>query len=327
MRLFFYCSGPSTGLVLKEIDYETGRSKWDQEIGAKNQMTPESFAIMNNGDSKMALFYAGNRCCFVAKGVTSETAGRNGRLKLMSVAFESETEQGTIRRIAAKALLDYKNFSRELTDCVKISSGPAAYSVKPELLHRFLEPFRTPLHLPESDERSALWDELTEEKDILPYLYLVMNTSLSYFNRCTNLNVPETQIMHIFKESMLENGGAPLIFREKPASEKAFTSEARADTPQDGDTVQNAGRMTPEHEMRDDGGKKTGASQAAQAGAQKTGSLIREESKNGISGQTAGESETEKIDLLDYPAFRVGAGAVLLLAVILIVYIVWQFIN
>ena len=192
LKLFFYCSAPSTGFVLKQIDYETGDVIRDRKEAA-DAMPPYAFSIMSRGGASMALYQVQDEVCFVAKGVCSEDVDHHGRRTITSLVFSARNEQKQqLCQLAAWALLDYKAFSAALTDCLKVSE--TRYDVEIGKLKELLGWFakKIYIHLPKHD---MVWQTILKMQPKKKFQYLVLDTTLDYFVRNAEIEVTPSQVV------------------------------------------------------------------------------------------------------------------------------------
>lgn len=204
MKLYLYCATPSMGYMLREVDSETG-SILHEERETREKIDRNLLAMLDNAGCRMALFHTGNKQCFVAKDVKTESLDRYGQRKTVCLAAESDGDERSLRSMALRALLDYKAFCTKLTDCVRILASTEGYAVEKDKLKDFLEFSREPAHQEQTDALRVPWNTLMEERK-KAYTFLVMDTSLDYLCRSTGLAIPEQQVFCICPESIL---GAP----------------------------------------------------------------------------------------------------------------------
>lgn len=193
MRLFFYCSAPSKGYLMKQIDFATGETLRTEKEAARG-MSSYGFAILTRGGADLALFRKEKVLCFAAKNIESLTKDHYGRKKYMSVCFEAEGQyEKMLLQLAAWALLDFPAFSREMTDCLEVFDGPEGYHVKMEGVRRLMKRFSRKLYVPEGGTGKE-WKKIVRPVKEGEFRYLVLDTSLEYFNRLTKLEVDKSQI-------------------------------------------------------------------------------------------------------------------------------------
>lgn len=308
MKLFFYCSAPSVGFVLKQIDYSTGDVLKEKKEAAR-AMAPGAFAILTRGGAGMALFRTESGMCFVAKNIRSEKTDRYGRKKYASIAFEAEEEcREILARFAAWALLDFQKFSSELTDCLEVSDGPQGYSVDVRMLRELLGRFDRKIYrIPSRNRR--IWNRVANPQGKKKFRFLVLDASLEYFNRSTELEVDERQIsMQISNETFVKWNKEPMAL--------AFTEELYQPLPEEEREGENDAAVKKTNyevsgtETVDTGVKKQSIGQGLPERAKK---------QNGT-GRDSMDRDSDRIDLLDYWWFRIillAGGSAVVVALIL----------
>ena len=308
MKLFFYCSAPSVGFVLKQINESTGDVLKERKEAAR-AMDHEAFAVLTRGGASMALFRTESGMCFVAKNIRSEKTDRYGRKKYASIAFEAGEEcREMLARFAAWALLDFQKFSSELTDCLEVSDGPQGYSVDVRMLRELLGRFDRKIYRIPSRKRE-IWNGVANPQGKEKFRFLVLDASLEYFNRSAELEVDERQISRqISNETFVKWNKEPMAL--------AFTEELYQPLPEEereGENdmaVEKTNYEVSGTETVDTGVKKQSIGQGLPERAKK---------QNGT-GRDSTDRDLDRIDLLDYWWFRIillAGGSVVVVALIL----------
>jgi len=193
MNMFFYCSGPETGYLLKQIDASTGKVL-EEGKQAGRAMSPNGFAVLTRGGADMALFKRNKVLCFVAKNMESESTDHYGRKKYMSLCFEAKgRSEAMMCQLAAWALLDFPAFCRDMTGCMEVFDGPDGYSIREEELRRIIRRFEKRLYLPKEGHKRE-WEAIVKPVKENEFRYMVLDASLNYFNKSVKLDVDRKQI-------------------------------------------------------------------------------------------------------------------------------------
>lgn len=215
-NLFFYCSTPSMGFVLRRIDPTSGIA---YRYGSKRGETVESALlhyanrILTHGGASMALFKENDRICFVVKNVKAEP-DQIGRQKTLSLVIDTQLSDSLfIEQLAAYSLLAYPLFADEITSCVDVYDGPRGYSVRADALNTFLTRFDMRLNLSSSVSTSSksLWDKITNESAISTFRLLVLESNLEYFNRVSEIAIQDEEVDCCLSEDEVEQFSNPLI--------------------------------------------------------------------------------------------------------------------
>lgn len=204
MKIFFYCSAPSTGFVLKQIHFETGEVLNERKEAA-DVMPPNAFALMTRSGANMALYQVQDEVCFVAKNIRSVTTDHYGRNKCTSIAFAASKEKRKLlSQFAAWALLDFQAFSVALTDCLEVFDGPKGYCVNIKMLHELLNKFAKTLYF-DSPKHNSIWKKLLKNDPDKKFQYLVLESTMDYFERSTEIRVSKSQVAVLLNEEEKEN--------------------------------------------------------------------------------------------------------------------------
>ena len=216
MKVFFYCTSPSMGFVLKQIDYETGEVLRERKEAA-DSMPPNTFPIMTRSGAEMALYQTKDELCFVAKNIRSETTDCYGRHKHTSLVLSASKERkNQLRQFAAWALLDYKAFAKAVTDCLEVYDGPKGYQVKIDQFSELFERFNRTMYI-QSAAHKEKWRKLVEMAGRKPFQYLVLDAKLDYFISSTGVQVSPTQVGMLIEPDAfanMKNDALQLTFSE-----------------------------------------------------------------------------------------------------------------
>lgn len=213
MKLFFYCSTPSRGFLLNEVDAATGNVLSEGKEAAGN-MPGEAFAIMTRSGARMALFDIEGVLCFVAKNIRSAAKDHYGRQKYLSIAFLAKEEsKNMLRRFAAWALLEFAAFSEELTECLQVLDGPAGYTVDIASVRKLLGRFEESGSCMPIKQR-GVWEHVMAADNKKRFVYLLADASLEYFNRMTGLSINKQQISMLISEDRFQEWNELPLDRE-----------------------------------------------------------------------------------------------------------------
>ncbi len=229
MDLFFYCSTPSMGFVLCQIDPITGEKlRTDRE--ANERMLPWAQSILTQSGAALARFARDGKACFVVRDVQSASVDRYGRRKKLSLVVQTPEDQDLpVRQLAAWALADFAAFSEALTDCVKVFDGPRGYEVRGEKLAELLDRLSRPIRLPEGNPQRGLWASVAGPAAGHVFPCLVREASLAYFCRSCNISITEKDVGLLlsaedWEEIRKRPAGivfGPELYAEPEAAEKA----------------------------------------------------------------------------------------------------------
>lgn len=215
LELFLYCSTPSSGFTLCQINPFSG-GKMETGAVANSRMLPYAQIILNNSGASMALFREGDRIGFIAKGIQSVTADHYGRKKKMSIILQASNDQSLqIRQLAAWALLDHEAFSSQLTDCVNVYDGPRGFEVSGEKISKLLDQFSRKIAFPEGLRRQA-WNKVLDTDGKKQFCYFVSETSLDYFCRIARVDLTVNDISWLISKTefeQMQNPPANLEFK------------------------------------------------------------------------------------------------------------------
>lgn len=212
MDLFLYCSTPSFGFVLSQVDTLSGE-KLRTGKEANVCMLPWAQSILTCSGAVIALFEQNGKICFVGRDIQSASTDQYGRRKKMSLVLQAPAAQSLpVRQIAAWALVDFAAFSERLTECVKIYDGPRGYEVQGSKLSQMLDQISRQIYIPASDACCALWKQASAPPDGRLFLCLVCEATLSYFCRSCNINILEKDIRLMLNSEDLQG------IREKTAN-------------------------------------------------------------------------------------------------------------
>lgn len=133
--------------------------------------------------------------------------------------------------MAAWALLDFPAFCRDMTGCMEVFDGPEGYGIVGEELNRIAGRFEKRLYL--SKEASKEWEMIVKPVKEKEFRYMVLNTSLDYFNRSVKLDIDRRQIsLCIDSEGFRNRKESPLnlsfeknMYEPRPDVESAAADE------------------------------------------------------------------------------------------------------
>lgn len=212
LELFLYCSTPSSGFTLCQINPISGE-KMKSGKEAHTCLLPYAQIILHNSGASMALFEQSDKICFIGKGIQSTTEDRYGRKKRMSVVLQAVKGQALqVRQMAAWALLDYGAFCARLTDCVSVYDGPRGFEVSGEKISRLLELFSREIVLPEGSRCRQAWGKVVGVKNQRQFRYFVAEASLDYFCRFAQVDLSEDDISWLIPQTEFER------FQDAPAN-------------------------------------------------------------------------------------------------------------
>lgn len=218
MDLFLYCSTPSSGFVLSQIDTLSGE-KLRTGKEANVCMLPWAQSILTCSGAVIALFEQDGKICFVGRDIQSASTDQYGRRKKMSLVLQASAAQSLpVRQVAAWALVDFASFSEQLTECVKIYDGPRGYEVQGNKLAQMLDQVSRQIYIPKSNTCCTLWEQASAPPDGRLFLCLVCEATLNYFCRSCNINILEQDVRLMLNIDDLQG------IREKPAN-LVFTPE------------------------------------------------------------------------------------------------------
>lgn len=319
MKLFFYCPSPSIGWTIKQVDPATGAVKAEGQR-ARTNLSRESVAMLDNyGGCWMALFKSGVRQCFLVKQVKSDTVNQYGQNKTVTLIVESGKMGRAVRQLAALALLDSPTFKQRLLDCVKITASTTGFTVSKDKLQALLEPVRGRVRPKDGDPRYEDWERIVASPTpSKPYSFLVLETSLDYFNQSTGLDVSRGQIQEIIDGDVISESHPAMML---VADERDTTPESKEKAPQDRPTSStteflsspskdNATR-NPVHVE-----EKAVDSPGPQRAPDPTESTKSEGSLK--------KDSVDSINLLDYPAFKMVAVCVLVVILAIVGLLIIQ---
>jgi len=252
MELFLYCSTPSSGFTLSQIDPVSGQ-KLKTRKEANDALTPYSRIILTHSGAKLALFEQNGQVCFVCKDIQSTHADRYGMKKNMSLVAQASVQQALpVRQLAAWALVDFTGFSEQLTDCVHIYNGTRGYEVDGDRIARFVGQVQTRLAVPEGLKARKVWEQAVSPAQGKQFFYLVLEASLAYFCRTCQIQAGGEQIGLTLTEEefeQLQRTPAALSFAPIPAtpSQQAQPEPAARQAPVKGEDKQPepAARQAP----------------------------------------------------------------------------------
>lgn len=217
MHLFFYCSTPSMGYVMKQIDADTGKVLCEgKEAGER--MPEHAFALTTRSGASAALYRTTWGQCLVIKNIRSVKTDQYGRHKHMTIAFEAGREKNLmLTQFAAWAMLDFKNFSAAVTDCVSVYDGPKGFVVDVEKLKALFVPFEKRIRKVRT-KYQKIWYRLVNADDAKRFQCLALEASLDYFVRSTEVQATRDQIAIMINDEKIGQ------WKEDPLSLE-FTSE------------------------------------------------------------------------------------------------------
>lgn len=204
MEVFFYCSTPSAGFVLRQIDPATGQTILEGK-SAHARLLPSAQKILTHGGANMAVFEDAGQVCFIAKNIRSKTTDQYGRRKITSVVLQAPvTEAIAVTQMGTWALLDYTAFSQQVTGCLKVYDGPLGYEVRPDCLAALLGQFTDRILLPAGCPHQKIWRQIVHSENPPLYRLLVVEATLDYFCRVSEIPLRQNQIGYMIDIQQLE---------------------------------------------------------------------------------------------------------------------------
>lgn len=205
MDLFLYCSTPSSGFVLSWIDTISGE-KLHVGKAANDGILPWAQSILTCSGAAIALFEQEGKICLVGRDIQSAATDQYGRRKKMSLVLQAPVKQSLpVRQLAAWALVDFAEFSEQLTACVKVYDGPRGYEVQGKKLSQMLEQVSRQVYIPEAASYRALWEQVSAPPDGRPFLCLVCEATLGYFCRSCGINIKEQDVRLLLNGENLQD--------------------------------------------------------------------------------------------------------------------------
>lgn len=306
MDLFLYCSTPSFGFVLSQIDTVTGE-KLNTDKEANDRMVPYAQSVLTHSGAQMALFRQDETVCFVCRGIQSAEADQYGRRKKMSLVLQAPRKQSLpVRQLAAWALVDFETFSAQITDCVKIYDGPRGYEVQGPELCRLLEQVSEGITLPPGHPCRSLWKQVVSPARGCSFYCLVCDASLDYFCRSCSIDITDKDV-----GCLLTTEDFQLI--QKKTEELVFTQELY-DAPAREEEADPAGEEAVTVFQR--------PAPASSVSREEKPEPVKEErpkpeekpvSVSGTARSVSSAEEEDRIDLLQQRWFLPAAAAVILL--------------
>lgn len=305
MEVFFYCSTPSAGFVLRQIDPATGQTMLEGK-SAHAKLLPSAQKILTQGGANMAVFEEAEKECFIAKNIRSKTTDQYGRRKVASIVVQAPAGAAlAVTQMGAWALLDHEAFSQQVTDCLKVYDGPRGYEVLPDALAALLGQFTERILLPVGSRHQKVWGQIVDPKNCPPYRLLVTEATLDYFCRVSEIPLRQNQIGCLVDDEQFEELNreplglafspklyAPAGKQEPHKSEETTSVDRRGqEKPVPEDTSL---KTETEHKKADD------TPESLNANAKRVNKNTSKAAQ--ISDQAAGEKE-DYIDLLQYKWF------------------------
>lgn len=308
INVFFYCPTPSMGWILRQIDAADG-SVEGQSTLAKNQMSSISSKFLDNHGCKMGLFQSNESQCFIVKDVKADKIDRYGQLKTVSFVAESIGNSLLIKQLAAFALLDYENFSKMLLDCVTISASTEGYRINSEKLRNLIGLFGETKQPVKSDSRILEWNQIIQEKK-KKYTYLILLSTLDYLNNATGLCISKSEIAHMYPKNKIEEKSEPL-FLDKV--DKVIYEDEYSDSKKEINNDDNK-----DNNNDDNNDEITICSKEIS---------VDDEKVNVSKEEISADDDDDFIDLLDYPAFKISAGILVLALFVTVVFIIYHYMG
>lgn len=195
-NVFFYCSTPSTGYILKKIEPSSGLTyRFGTKAGmtASGQLLPYERKLLDNGGADIALFEQNGRCCFIIKGVKSQKQPGSDIKRLSFLIDVPAEDRAWLTRMASFALFSRASFVQMLTDCVQIYSDPRGFRVLPEKLAEFFDTVSQPVSLQDSADSEAimLWQKINHPRQTAAFRFVVLETDYAYFERLCGIRLSE----------------------------------------------------------------------------------------------------------------------------------------
>ena len=321
MEVFFYCSTPSAGFVLRQIDPATGQTILEGKA-AHARLLPSAQKILTHGGANMAIFEDAGKACFIAKNIRSKTTDQYGRRKITSVVLQAPAGAAlAVTQMGAWALLDYEAFSQQVTGCLKVYDGPQGFEVRPEPLAALLGQFTDNILLPAGSPRQKVWRQVVSPESHPLYRLLVVEATLDYFCRVSEISLQQNQIGYLIDAQQFETLNreplaltfSPDLYASAVKQDPRKTEKPAAQKPIDLPVRQEPDPVDADSEAADSGQGSVSAS-SAETEPQKVDDAPKALNEDAVphrpvtvesaqSSDEDGEEKEDYIDLLQYKWF------------------------